>query len=99
MSAVSAVPLAALERDFAALYSPIGRPSIPPEKLLWAMLLLAFYRGRRSCALRGPRISDGGSGDRANAGQGRPFWRRPACELAEDRGRRMETGMGRTLPR
>ncbi len=26
-----------------ALYSPIGRPSIPPEKLLWAMLLEAFY--------------------------------------------------------
>jgi transposase len=25
------------------LYSPIGRPSIPPEKLLRAMLLQAFY--------------------------------------------------------
>jgi transposase len=35
--------LALLERDFAALYSPIGRPSIPPEKLLRAMLLQAFY--------------------------------------------------------
>ena len=35
--------LAALERDFSALYSPIGRPSIPPEKLLRAMLLQAFY--------------------------------------------------------
>jgi transposase len=35
--------LAALERDFATLYSPIGRPSIPPEKLLRAMLLQAFY--------------------------------------------------------
>ena len=35
--------LAALEGDFAALYSPIGRPSIPPEKLLRAMLLQAFY--------------------------------------------------------
>ena len=31
--------LSALEREFAALYSPIGRPSIPPEKLLRAMLL------------------------------------------------------------
>ena len=28
---------------FAGLYSPIGRPSIPPEKLLRAMLLQAFY--------------------------------------------------------
>src|SRR5690242_14011261 len=35
--------LVALERDFAALYAPIGRPSIPPEKLLRAMLLQAFY--------------------------------------------------------
>lgn len=35
--------LASLEGDFAALYSPVGRPSIPPEKLLRAMLLQAFY--------------------------------------------------------
>lgn len=35
--------LSALAGDFAALYSPIGRPSIPPEKLLRAMLLQAFY--------------------------------------------------------
>jgi transposase len=35
--------LVLLEREFAALYSPIGRPSIPPEKLLRAMLLQAFY--------------------------------------------------------
>jgi transposase len=35
--------LSTLEREFAALYSPIGRPSIPPEKLLRAMLVQAFY--------------------------------------------------------
>jgi transposase len=35
--------LSSLEREFSALYSPIGRPSIPPEKLLRAMLLQAFY--------------------------------------------------------
>lgn len=35
--------LSALGLEFAALYSPIGRPSIPPEKLLRAMLLQAFY--------------------------------------------------------
>lgn len=35
--------LPALERDLAALYSPIGRPSIPPEKLLRSILLKAFY--------------------------------------------------------
>jgi transposase len=35
--------LAVLEREVAALYSPMGRPSIPPEKLLRAMLLQTFY--------------------------------------------------------
>jgi len=35
--------LSALEADFAALYAPLGRPSIPPEKLLRALLLQAFY--------------------------------------------------------
>jgi transposase len=40
--------LAALGEDFAALYpSRLGRPSIPPERLLRAMLLQAFY-GLRS---------------------------------------------------
>lgn len=33
-----------LSKDFAALYPPgLGRPSIPPERLLRAMLLQAFY--------------------------------------------------------
>jgi transposase len=35
--------LAALAGEFSALYAPIGRPSIPAEKLLRAMLLQAFY--------------------------------------------------------
>lgn len=36
--------LADLSADFAALYPPkLGRPSIPPERLLRAMLLQAFY--------------------------------------------------------
>ena len=35
--------LSALAGEFAALYSPLGRPSIPPEKLLRALLLQAFY--------------------------------------------------------
>ena|ERR1700742_464022 len=35
--------LTGLEREFAALYSPIGRPSIAPERLLRSMLLQAFY--------------------------------------------------------
>ncbi len=35
--------LATLEQEFARLYAPIGRPSIPPEKLLRAMLLQVFY--------------------------------------------------------
>ena len=32
-----------LSRDLGRMYSPNGRPSIPPEKLLRAMLLQAFY--------------------------------------------------------
>lgn len=36
--------LADLSKDFAGLYPPkLGRPSIPPERLLRAMLLQAFY--------------------------------------------------------
>ena len=35
--------LKALSRDFDALYSPIGRELIPPERLLRALLLQAFY--------------------------------------------------------
>jgi transposase len=35
--------LAALAKEFSALYSPLGRPSIAPEMLLRAMLLQAFY--------------------------------------------------------
>ena len=36
--------LANLSADFAALYPPkLGRPSVPPERLLRAMLLQAFY--------------------------------------------------------
>ena len=35
--------LSELSSDFAVLYAPLGRPSIPPEKLLRATLLQAFY--------------------------------------------------------
>ena len=35
--------LASLSSEFSALYALMGRPSIPPEKLLRAMLLQAFY--------------------------------------------------------
>jgi transposase len=38
--------LAALSGEFEGLYSGLGRPSIPPEKLLRAMLLQAFYSVR-----------------------------------------------------
>ena len=38
--------LADLSAEFARLYAPIGRPSIPPEKLLRALLLQAFYSVR-----------------------------------------------------
>ena len=35
--------LGSLSFDFETLYSPTGRPSIPPEKLLRALLLQAYY--------------------------------------------------------
>src|ERR1700685_1359813 len=35
--------LSKLSADFEAMYAPLGRPSIPPEKLLRASLLQAFY--------------------------------------------------------
>jgi transposase len=35
--------MSALASDFSAMYSRMGRPSIPPENLLRAMLLQAFY--------------------------------------------------------
>ena len=38
--------LAELSPEFDRLYSRIGRPSIPPEKLLRALLLQAFYSVR-----------------------------------------------------
>ena len=38
--------LAGLSRDFDKLYARDGRPSIPPERLLRALLLQAFYTVR-----------------------------------------------------
>ena len=38
--------LAELSPQFATLYSPVGRPSIPPEKLLRALLLQVLYSTR-----------------------------------------------------
>jgi len=35
--------LSRLDAEFAAMYSSIGRPSIPPEKLMRGSLLQAFY--------------------------------------------------------
>jgi transposase len=35
--------LSTLDAKFATLYSENGRPSIPPEQLLRALLLQAFY--------------------------------------------------------
>jgi transposase len=35
--------LAGLSPSFRAMYAPLGRPSIPPERLLKAMLLIALY--------------------------------------------------------
>lgn len=41
-----------LSRDFARLYARRGRPSIPPERLLRALLLQAFYTVRSELGRR-----------------------------------------------
>jgi transposase len=38
--------LAGMSKDFEGLYSQVGRPSIPPERLLRALLLQVFYSVR-----------------------------------------------------
>src|SRR5882757_8375693 len=38
--------LAGMSKDFEGLYSKVGRPSIPPEQLLRALLLQVFYTVR-----------------------------------------------------
>ena len=43
--------LAAMNRTFAAAYSKIGRPSVPPERLLKALLLMSLYTVRSERAL------------------------------------------------
>ena len=45
--------LSALAGEFSALYSPIGRPSIPPEKLLRAMLLASVLFDPLGAAIDG----------------------------------------------
>jgi len=45
------VALTALSPEFARLYAPIGRPSIPPEKLLRALLLQALHSVRSELQL------------------------------------------------
>jgi transposase len=45
--------LAALSGEFSALYSAMGRPSIPPEKRLRAAQLQAFYSIRSERQLEG----------------------------------------------
>jgi transposase len=43
VKALADAALAALSPTFDAMYSTVGRPSIPPERLLKATLLMAFY--------------------------------------------------------
>lgn len=43
--------LASMGRTFAAAYSPVGRPSIQPERLLKALILMSLYTVRSERAL------------------------------------------------
>ena len=42
VKALADAALAALSPTFDAMYSKVGRPSIPPERLLKATVLIAF---------------------------------------------------------
>jgi transposase len=43
--------LVALDSEFTKIYADSGRPSIPPERLLRALLLQAFYTIRSETQL------------------------------------------------
>jgi transposase len=45
--------LVALDGEFAKIYADSGRPSIPPDRLLRALLLQAFYTIRSETQLIG----------------------------------------------
>jgi len=45
--------LAGMSKQFDRLYSEVGRPSIPPERLLRALLLQVFYSIRSENLLMG----------------------------------------------
>ena len=45
---VADAALTALSGEFQAIYAMTGRPSIPPEKLLRALFLQAFFRSARN---------------------------------------------------
>jgi transposase len=49
--------LAALTLEFEGLYAKFGRPSIPPERLLRALLLQAFYSVRSERQLMASGLS------------------------------------------
>ena len=52
--------LLAMSADFAGLYSSLGRPGIPPERLLRALLLQCFYsvRSERQLILPAPEFPE-----------------------------------------
>jgi len=48
--AIANAALKSLSGEFQKLYSPLGRESIPPERLMRALLLQAFYSIRFGAA-------------------------------------------------
>jgi transposase len=68
--------LAELSPTFAGLYAHLGRPSIPPERLLRALLLQAFYSVRSERLLMEPGRPGPGCAA-SNGCAGRSLWQRP----------------------
>jgi hypothetical protein len=72
--------LTTLEKEFSALYSPMGRPSIPPEKLLRAMLSQALYsiRSERQPSPAFTAVTESGCSHTAITGSGPKAAKTPA---------------------
>ena len=89
VKAMTDVVLSSMSKRFDRMYSSVGRPSIPPERLLKAEILIALYsvRGDRMSSLLsrndpGLLARNDPPRGRAVSARGRRWWRRCAEEAA-----------------
>jgi transposase len=56
IKALAHAALAQLSPRFDQMYSAVGRPSLPPERLLKASLMMALYTVQRAHVVRATRL-------------------------------------------